>query len=188
MSKKRFDEAWLKEYQERTGCKVVQTGGRLDAEPVCTRALEPGELVLSKQDIEGMKDLARMVSELPSDMPPLHTLSEIRLDFPEDAKKPRKYGNEPVTHGGKRFDSKHEARVYEQLRLSGLAGAHVGLARQVCFFLPGGVRYYADFVTLHADGSYRVLDAKSAATRKNAVYRLKKRQMKACLGLEIEEV
>lgn len=151
MSKKQFDEAWLKEYQERTGCRVRHMG--------------------ADGAVPGPRE------QLPM---PQHPNPK-----PEGRSK---YGNDPVVLEGQRFDSRHEARTYERLRIEGLSGAHIGLARQVTFFLPGGVRYVADFVTLHADGSYRVIDAKSAATRKNAVYRLKKRQMKACLGLDIEEV
>lgn len=173
MSKKRFDEAWLKEYQERTGCKVVQTGGLLRQEDMPAPQQDPYPGVISEKEAAQLKAYTQAVID--------------RMQG-KGGERAKKYGNEPVEHAGKRFDSKHEARVYEGLRLAGLAGEHVGLARQVCFFLPGGVRYYADFVTLHADGSYRVIDAKSAATRKNPVYRLKKRQMKACLGLDIEEV
>lgn len=104
-------------------------------------------------------------------------------------KKPRrKYGNEPVERGGMRFDSKHEAQVYDLLRAECISGAHKGLARQVAFYLPGGVKYMADFVTIEPDDSFTVYDAKSEATRKDKVYRLKKRQMKACLEIEIREV
>lgn len=105
-----------------------------------------------------------------------------------EAKPRRKYGNEPTERDGKRFDSKHEARVYDRLRVECIAGEHAGLARQVAFYLPGGVKYIADFVTLEKDGRYRVYDAKSEATRRDKVYRIKKRQMKECLGIEIEEV
>ena len=99
-----------------------------------------------------------------------------------------KYGNRKTELDGLRFDSRHEADCYETLRLRGLAGKFYGLARQVTFFLPGGVKYIADFVTLNADGTYTVIDAKSEATRKDKVYRLKRRQMEQCLGIEIEEV
>ena len=99
-----------------------------------------------------------------------------------------KYGNRKTERDGLRFDSKHEAGWYETLRLRGLAGEFYGLARQVTFFLPGGVKYIADFVTLNTDGTYTVLDAKSEATRKDKVYRLKRRQMEQCLGIEIKEV
>ena len=105
-----------------------------------------------------------------------------------DATARRKYGNEPTERDGKRFDSRHEARVYDRLRVECIAGEHAGLARQVAFYLPGGVKYIADFVTLEKDGRYRVYDAKSEATRRDKVYRLKRRQMKECLGIEIQEV
>ena len=59
---------------------------------------------------------------------------------------------------------------------------------QVVFELPGGIKYIADFVTLEPDGTYRVWDAKSAATARDKVYRLKKRLMRECLGLEITEI
>lgn len=100
----------------------------------------------------------------------------------------RKYGNQPTEYDGKRFPSKHEAHVYELLRQECLAGKHIGLACQVAFYLPGGVKYIADFVTQEADGTYTVYDAKSEATRKDKTYRLKRRQMKNCLGIEIQEV
>lgn len=50
------------------------------------------------------------------------------------------------------------------------------------------MKYIADFVTQEADGTYTVYDAKSEATRKDKTYRLKRRQMKNCLGIEIQEV
>ena len=99
----------------------------------------------------------------------------------------RKYGNQPTEHDGKRFDSKHEAQVYETLRLECLAGEHVGLARQVTFYLPGGVKYVADFVTFEEKGGFTVYDAKSEATRKDKTKKKKKRQMKNCLNIEIVE-
>lgn len=99
-----------------------------------------------------------------------------------------KYGNEKVCRGGKRFDSKHEAAVYEELRLRCMAGEYLGLGLQVVFYLPGGIKYLADFVAITKDGGIEVMDAKSEATRRDKVYRLKKRLMKECLGLEIIEV
>lgn len=99
-----------------------------------------------------------------------------------------KYHNKPTEYRGKRFASIHEAQIYEMLRLECLAGKHMGLACQVAFYLPGGVKYVADFVTLEDDGTYTVYDAKSEATRQDKTYRVKKRQMKTCLGIEIQEV
>ena len=131
-----------------------------------------------------------------------------------EAGRRKKYGNLTAEADGKKFDSRHEAKIYERLRLECLATAqrsnyqfdrlrsqsdlqsnpdcnlqqHLGLGCQVTFYLPGGVKYIADFVTLEADGTYTVYDAKSEATRRDKTYRLKKRQMKNCLGIEIREV
>lgn len=99
-----------------------------------------------------------------------------------------KYGNRRTECGGRVFDSAHEAEVYRQLELRVRAGELRGVVCQQAFQLPGGVKYIADFVTLKNDGTYDVLDAKSEATRKDKVYRLKRKQMKNVLGIEILEV
>lgn len=99
-----------------------------------------------------------------------------------------KYGNRRTTCGGRTFDSRHEAEVYQRLALEAKGGEHCAVLCQVAFALPGGVKYIADFVTLERDGRYSVWDAKSAATARDKVYRMKKRQMKECLGIEILEV
>lgn len=113
--------------------------------------------------------------------------AEVRL--PGDLEKKRKYRNEPVEIGGIRFDSKHEARVYEELMLRVKAGELKAVMVHVPFQLPGGIRYYADFVTLTPDMRIEgVYDAKSEITRKNRVYINKKKQMKSEWGIEIIEV
>ena len=100
-----------------------------------------------------------------------------------------KYGNQWVEIDGLRFDSKHEANVYCELMLRVRAGELKSVLRQVPFDLPGGIKYYADFVTITPDMRIEgVYDAKSEATRKNRVYINKKKQMKACWGIEIKEV
>lgn len=170
MSRNRFDEKWLRAYQKRTGCKVRQTGGAADVSSL-PKEEAPEPYVLNPRESALYEQMIRETEK---------TLKE--------GGKRNKYGNKKVDIEGNRFDSKHEARVYERLRLECLAGEHAGLARQAAFYLPGGVKYMADFVLLEKDGNYRVLDAKSEATKKNAVYRLKKRQMKNCLGVDIEEV
>lgn len=109
-------------------------------------------------------------------------------DSQEESQKRNKYGNQKTESGGRKFDSKHEAKVYEELRLRCMAGEFLGLGLQVPFFLPGRIKYVADFVGLKPDGSYVVMDAKSEATRKDKVYRLKKKMMRECLHLEILEL
>ena len=103
-------------------------------------------------------------------------------------KKRSKYGNKRTEYAGRVFDSAHEAEIYKQLDFRVRAGELRGVVCQQVFQLPGGVKYIADFIALKNDGSYDVIDAKSEATRKDKVYRIKRRQMKEVLGIEIVEV
>lgn len=98
-----------------------------------------------------------------------------------------KYGNRRTSYGGHTYDSAREANRAAELDLLIRAGEIAGYARQVPFRLEGDIVYKADFVVLLPDGTYRIEDVKSEITRKDKVYRLKKRLMKA-RGLEIVEV
>lgn len=63
------------------------------------------------------------------------------------------------------------------------------VCRQVPIDLPGGIRYIADFVTIKPDMTIEaVIDAKSEATRKDRVYINKRKQVRSCWGIEIQEV
>lgn len=106
----------------------------------------------------------------------------------ETKPKRKKYGNVPTVLDGKRFDSKHEAAFYQELMVRVKADEICGVTCQQEFLLPGGVKYIADFVALNRDGTYTVYDAKSIATKRDKVYRLKKRLLRECLGIEIQEV
>ena len=98
-----------------------------------------------------------------------------------------KYGNRKVEIDG--MNSQHEANVYFDLMLRVKAGELKCVCRQVKFDLPGGIVYVADFVTILPDRRIEnVIDAKSAATKQNRVYINKKKQMKACWGIDILEV
>lgn len=100
-----------------------------------------------------------------------------------------KYGNRKVEINGMKFDSKHEAEEYLKLDARRRAGELGVILRQVPFDLPGGIRYYADFVAIDREMRVEgVYDAKSEITRKNRVYINKKKQMKALMGIEIREV
>jgi hypothetical protein len=107
---------------------------------------------------------------------------------PGKAKKESKYHNRRTERDGAMFDSKREADRWGELRLMGEAGAVAGVGRQVTFFLPGRVRYIADFVILYADGRYEVEDAKGGEVTKTQAYRIKRRLMKAVHGIDISEV
>lgn len=118
-----------------------------------------------------------------------HGKANQKHDIAEQKPKKRsKYGNKRTEYNGKIFDSAHEADVFRQIDFRVRAGELRGVACQVEFMLPGGVKYRADFVTLKNDGTYDVIDAKSEATRKDKVYRIKRRQMREVLGIEIVEV
>lgn len=106
----------------------------------------------------------------------------------ETPARPTKYGNRRVEVDGKRFDSQHEAEVYQELMLRVRAGELKLVLRQVPFDLPGGIKYIADFVTMDHAGSIEVIDAKSEITRKNRVYINKKKQMASEWGIEVKEV
>ncbi len=120
-------------------------------------------------------------------------------ECPEQPKAPKrqKYGNTPTTDAeGIRHASKKQAARYRELGTMLKGGAISILAREVRFRLPGGIEYRADHVfmfdaeilaTLVNAGELVVEDVKSDATRKDKVYRLKKKQMKECLGIEIAE-
>ena len=99
-----------------------------------------------------------------------------------------KYGNLKTSLDGRVFASKHEAEVYRRFTLEVRSGEHHAVLCQVPVDLPGGVKYIADFVTLERDGTFTVWDAKSEATARDKAYRIKKRQMKECLGINVQEV
>lgn len=99
-----------------------------------------------------------------------------------------KYGNRKVEVLGHTFDSAKEAARYGVLLGEQKAGLIEGLEVQVSFDLVvNGItvaRYVADFVYRRA-GVKVVEDVKGYRT---AVYKLKKKLLKACLGIEITEV
>ena len=92
------------------------------------------------------------------------------------------------------FDSAKEARRWTDLRLLESAGAILHLERQVAFDLLASngevvAKYYADFQYKDlALNKTIVEDTKSDHTRTLPVYRLKKKLMSACYGIQIQEV
>ena len=90
-----------------------------------------------------------------------------------------------------KFDSKREAREYYNLKLLEKAGAISDIKLQPAFrIIINGVdvgSYYADFSYMEK-GELHVIDVKSPATAKNALYRFKKRCVEAQYGVQIEEI
>lgn len=106
-------------------------------------------------------------------------------------KKKSKYGNKKVILDEFEFDSKKEANRYFELKVLMLAGEITDLQLQVEYkFEIDGKKiasYIADFVYKKKEVTI-VEDVKSTATRKIAVYRLKKKLMKVINNIEIKEV
>lgn len=109
-----------------------------------------------------------------------------------------KYGNQKTKLDGYTFDSRKEAQRYAELILLQKAGEISNLEMQKpfviqeSFFDSNGkrqtaIKYYADFTYITKEGKEVIEDVKSPATRKNPVYRMKKKMM-AYKGYEIQEV
>lgn len=117
-------------------------------------------------------------------------LEQIR-DQTRAAQKPvkMKYGNKRVIIDGIQFDSKKEADHYSKLKLLEKAGKITGLSLQVKYpFIHNEVKiasYIADFTWYDEQGKFIVCDVKGFRT---AIYRLKKKMMKAYYGFDILEV
>ncbi len=99
-----------------------------------------------------------------------------------------KYRNTPTLVDGIKFASQKEARRYGVLKLLERAGKVHGLRLQVSYALCVNevlvARYVADFVYTEA-GRVVVEDVKGFRT---PVYKLKRKLMWACHGIEIKEV
>lgn len=111
----------------------------------------------------------------------------------QQTSKPRKYKNTVTYVAGERFDSKKEAKRYGELKLLEHAGKVADIKTQVRIDCRVNG---AKITTYIADFQYRCIernvliteDVKSDATRKLPVYRLKKKLVLACTGIEISEV
>lgn len=122
------------------------------------------------------------------------------LHVAQPAAKRQKYGNKVTTDAdGVKHASKKQAMRYRDLGLLLKSGEILMLAREVRFRLPGSVEWIADHVYatqrgleviagLVESGDVTIEDVKSPATQKNAVYRMKKKQVRECLGIEIKEI
>ena len=99
-----------------------------------------------------------------------------------------KYRNVRTVVDGIKFASKREAKRYSELRLLEQARKISGLCCQTRYELSVGKYpicvYVADFTYIENDRLV-VEDVKGVKT---AVYRIKKKLMKACYGIEIREI
>ncbi len=105
-------------------------------------------------------------------------------------KRPRKYGNKPATVDGIRFDSRAEARRWQELKLLERAGEIAGLERQVRFSIDWNgspiTTYVADFVYIDCRTGARIVeDIKGVATPE---FKLKAKLFEANYGFPITVV
>ena len=142
------------------------------------------------------------------DLPPAYqaqalakVLAKQRRRAVEDPPAPTrsKYGAVPTERAGIRFDSKKEARRYDELMAQLAAGLIFDLRLQETYVLspayttPDGERiraitYKADFTYLRAGQPGRIVeDVKSRPTRTKE-YIMKRKMMRERLGIEIVEV
>jgi Fe2+ transport system protein B len=122
----------------------------------------------------------------------------IQQPKPPEQERRAKYGNSKVEANGETFDSRKEARRWQELLAMEVSGQITALQRQVSFELAPAVhlegesrkkpalRYIADAVYTQ-DGKTVVEDTKSEATRKTAAYRIKKHLCATVLGIHIKE-
>ena len=109
---------------------------------------------------------------------------------PPKRPKKSKYGAVKTEVDGIKFDSKHEALRYQELRLLEQAGEITNLRLQVPFeLIPKSkygmpIRYIADFTYNDLNGQLIVEDAKGVKT---PVYRLKRRMMAEIYNIDIKE-
>ena len=96
-----------------------------------------------------------------------------------------KYKAKPTVRDGIRFDSKKEAKYYDELKIRVAAGEVLFFLRQVPFHLPDGVKMVIDFLEFRTDGTVHVVDVKGYKTD---VYKIKKRMVEALYPEDVEEV
>lgn len=112
--------------------------------------------------------------------------------------KQTKYHNKRTYLGSKKFDSVKEKNIYLLLLGKVKSGEIWNLERQVKFELQPHYRnkqgkmekaitYIADFTYYDSKG-YHVVDVKSEITRKDKVYRIKKKILGYQKGIDIEEM
>jgi len=92
-----------------------------------------------------------------------------------------KYGNKRTEYNGRKYDSKYEARIAQELDLRMKAGEFVEITPQfpikLYVYLPDGskahiFKYICDFKCEKPDGSFLLVEAKGHITE---TYRIKKK-------------
>jgi hypothetical protein len=83
------------------------------------------------------------------------------------------------------FDSKKEARYYQELLIRQRIGEVIFFLRQVPFHLPGNVTYRVDFQEFRSDGTVAFVDVKGFETEG---FVMKKKMVESLYPVTIEVV
>ena len=102
---------------------------------------------------------------------PLEVQERIATEFVKGEKKRSKYNvsksTEERTVDGYIFDSIKEAEYYKNLKLLREAGEVKYFLCQIPFRLPGGVKYFCDFMIVQKSGEIRWVDTKGFFTQQS---------------------
>lgn len=111
-------------------------------------------------------------------------VSEYRVNYLRKAGKKNKYNASKIDSGGYRFDSKLEARVFEDLEFARLSGHLIEIRRQVKIpLMVNGVlicNYIIDFVVIDKHGQKKYIEVKGFRT---ALWEMK---WKLCMAMANE--
>lgn len=92
----------------------------------------------------------------------------LKWKFPQD-----KYHNKPLEVDGWKFDSKAEAKYYQDLKIMKAAGEVLGWDYKPVFWLTPDIKYIADWTVYYSDGKIEVIDNKGGLETKEFILKKK---------------
>lgn len=114
-----------------------------------------------------------------------HWSIEQYKEYEKNKNKKSKYGAVKTSVDGQTFDSKKEADFYCELKLRLQSGDIKGFCLQPIFILAPGLKYKADFIVFHNNGTTEIIDTKGFKTKE---YITKKKVFEDKYDLKIKEV
>lgn len=133
------------------------------------------------RDVASMPDSVREATERA--LAKAERIAAVPAPTEKGDKRRSKFGAVPTTVDGIRFDSKREARYYEQLKFEKAAGLVAYWLRQAPIHLPGGTRLVIDFIVFMTDGRVRYVDAKG---RETDAFKIKRREIQHHYPITVE--
>ena len=106
-------------------------------------------------------------------------------EYKKKERKKSKYGSKKTNSDGHVFDSEKEANYYNELKIRLQANDIKGFCLQPIFILAPGLKYKADFIVFHNDGTTEIIDTKGFKTKE---YIAKKKVFEDKFNLKIREV